>query len=58
MTLEVWFWVIYVLALLFGFWADYVPGQAYPWRGGFRHFIIFILIGIIGLRVFGSPVKG
>jgi hypothetical protein len=26
MTLEVWFWIIYVIALLFNLWSEYVPG--------------------------------
>lgn len=58
MTIEVWFWLFYVLALLLGFYFEYVPGQPYPWRGGTRHFIFFILVGLLGLRVFGSPIKG
>lgn len=58
MTLEVWFWIIYVLALLFGFYSEYTPGQPYPFPRGVRHFVFFILIGLLGLRVFGGPIKG
>ena len=57
MTLDVWFWIVMVLWLLIGFYAEYIPGQPYPvYRGG-RHFLTFIVLLIIGLRVFGGPVK-
>jgi len=57
MTLEVWYWILMLLWLLFGFWTYYVPGQPYPvWRGG-RHMLLFFVLLILGLRTFGSPVK-
>lgn len=47
-----------VMWLLLGLWAEYVPGQPYPvFRGG-RHLMTFLVLLIIGLRVFGSPIKG
>ncbi len=57
MTLEVWFWLFYVLSLLFGFWVEYTPNQPYPWPRGFRHVLFYALVGLLGLRVFGGPVK-
>ena len=57
MTLAIWFWILYVISLLFGLWAEYVPGQPYPYPRGFRHFLFYILIGILGIQVFGGPVK-
>lgn len=57
MTLQIWFWLFYVLSLIFGFWTEYIPGQAYPYPRGFRHLLFYILIGILGWHVFGSPIK-
>ncbi len=58
MTLEVWYWLFYVLSLFFGLWYDYtyMPPGAPPWRGGPR-VVLYILLLIIGLRLFGPPVK-
>lgn len=55
MTLEVWFWVIMFLWLVVGLWLEWTPG--YPYVRAGRHVLIFILLLILGWRVFGSPVK-
>jgi len=57
MSLAVWFWIVFVLSLLFGLYAEYVPGQPYPWPRGLRHFLFYVLIFILGMQVFGGPVK-
>jgi hypothetical protein len=57
MTLQIWFWLFYVLALVFGLWRDYPGTGAYPWRYGAGTFLLFVLIGILGWATFGSPVK-
>lgn len=57
MTLAIWFWIIFVLSLIFGFYYEYVPGHPYPWPRGIRHLILYLLIFILGLQVFGGPVK-
>jgi hypothetical protein len=57
MTLAVLFWVLYIISILASLWLGYVPGQPYPfqkWGGGL---LTFILVGILGFGVFGSPVK-
>jgi hypothetical protein len=57
MGANIWFWLIYVLTLIFGIWG------ANPWRpanpyGMFGSWLIlFILIGILGLHAFGSPIR-
>ena len=58
MGANIWFWLLWVLAFIFGGW------MMNPWRpagaswspfGGWM--IQFILIGILGLAVFGSPIR-
>jgi hypothetical protein len=57
MSLAVWFWVIFVISILFSLWAGYVPNQ--PWfRNWGGNLVVFVLIFILGLAVFGSPVNG
>lgn len=57
MTLAIWFWIIFVISFLFAFYADYVPGSPYPWPRGARHVILYLLILILGIQVFGGPIK-
>lgn len=57
MTKEFWFWLIMFLWFLFGLYVEYIPGQPYPYPRGARHFMMFLLFVIIGLSLFGSPVK-
>lgn len=58
MSLENWFWGIYVLTLLFGIWANY-DAAALPvfYRRGGSFLVLMVLIGIMGYRIFGSVVK-
>jgi len=55
MTLASWFWVIYVLSLLFGFWVEYTTGPN-RFYGNARHVLFYVLIGLLGYRVFNSPL--
>jgi hypothetical protein len=57
MTLQVWFWIIYVLALIFGWFGYYTAGQPFPWPRFGGHFVFWVLIGVLGWAVFGAPVK-
>jgi hypothetical protein len=56
MPISVLFWVIYIVAILFSGWAYYVPNTNWirPFGG---LFVTWILIGILGYRVFGSAIK-
>lgn len=57
MQISVWFWVIYILALLFcGFGLYRSPVEARWGYGGW--FITWILIGLLGWKLFGGPVQG
>jgi len=55
MPLSILFWVIYLVALLFGIWGTY--GQPdWPRRAG-GNFALWVLVGILGYRVFGSAIR-
>lgn len=57
MPLSTWFWVIYVLALLFGLYGTYrLPIESRFAYSGW--FVIWVLLGILGWRVFQGPVTG
>lgn len=57
MTLQIWFWLIMAIWLVFGLWGEYVPGQPYPLHHAVGHVLLFILFVLLGWQVFGSPVK-
>ena len=57
MTKDFIFWFLMFLILIFGFfstwpWVDRPSG----YRGGFN-LILFVILFIIGLALFGSPIK-
>jgi hypothetical protein len=54
MSLAIWFWIIFVIAFLFfGFWS-------YRYRETFRppDMVWWILMFLLGLKVFGGPISG
>lgn len=51
MTLGILFWVIYILATLFGGWYWRVQ----PWFAGVS--VGWVLIGVLGWQVFGPAIK-
>jgi len=54
MTLEFWFWAIFVLSIIFNGYG-YSQGPAWTgWRYG--GLVVIILMGILGWQVFGGPV--
>jgi len=57
MPKEMWFWVLYLICIVFGLGSGYTPGQPYTFRNWGGHLAIFILIGVLGWAVFGTPVK-
>ena len=57
MGANIWFWLIYVLVGVFGFWGISPYGQANSWAPWGGWFILFILVGILGLHDFGSPIR-
>jgi hypothetical protein len=57
MPLSVLFWVIYILALLFSWWGYYVPNDPGWFRRAGGMTVIWVLVGILGYRVFGPAIR-
>lgn len=57
MPLKVWFWVIYVIAILSGLWSNYEANQPLWYRKAGAYLVLWILVGILGWEVFGSLVQ-
>lgn len=57
MPLNVLFWVIYIFAILFSLWANYEAGQPMWYRRAGGYFILWVLVGILGYRVFGPAIR-
>lgn len=56
MALGLWYWLILVLWLIFSGWVGLRPnGDRYVFGGSL---VVFILLVLLGLKVFGSPVAG
>lgn len=53
MSAGIWFWIIFVLFLLLGFFGIYWWGWPL-WSGGL---IVVILLGLLGWKVFGPPIQ-
>lgn len=58
MSAGIWFWLLWVITLIFGGWGmnPWRPAGV-PWAPFGAWLILFILIGLLGLHVFGSPVR-
>ena len=58
MTINIWFWILYVISVLLGL---YLQWPSAPGPAGFRPIggwvLIMILIGLLGWGIFGSAVK-
>jgi hypothetical protein len=60
MGANIWFWLIFVLVGIFGIFAQnpWRPaGPNYAWAPFGSWLILFILIGILGISVYGSPIR-
>lgn len=57
MGVNIWFWLIYVLCVVFGTWLDWPAADRPGFRPVGRSFVVFILLGLLGFRVFGSPIQ-
>ncbi len=55
MPLQIWFWMLMALWIIFGFWRFRGDPNPAPLWGG--HLLIFLLIGTLGWQVFGAAVK-
>jgi len=58
MGANIWFWLIYVLVGVFGvFGMNPWRPAPYNWAPFGSWIVLFILVGILGLQVFGSPIR-
>jgi len=61
MPLGYFFWMIYVIAILFGAWSNYEAtpaGQSPIWmRRAGAYFVLWLLVGLLGYATFGSVFK-
>ncbi len=57
MPLSFVFWLIYLLALIFSIWGYYpfTPTNYRPFGGSI---LLFILVGLLGWKVFGFMIQG
>jgi hypothetical protein len=56
MSLSLLFWMLYILSVLFGFWANYDPAIPLWYRRAGAYFVLWILVGILGWSVFGAAL--
>jgi len=57
MPIGILFWVIYVVALLFGLWSGYEPAQPLWYRRTGAYLVLWLLVGILGYHAFGPVVR-
>jgi len=55
MPAGLWFWLIYVICVVFGGWSVWPSDSNYRPLGSWL--VVFILLGLLGWGVFGSPLK-
>ncbi len=51
MSVNIWFWLIYVLSIIFGGWINF-PFE----RRSYTFVILMVLIGLLGWAQFGGPI--
>jgi hypothetical protein len=56
MPLGILFWVLYVVAFLFGFWSNYEANQPLWIKRAGTYLVLWILVGVLGWEVFGPVV--
>ena len=57
MTISAWFWIIYVISILFGVWAEWSPTPGDPRVRRVWYVVVYILLGLLGWKAFGSPLQ-
>lgn len=56
MSIGIAFWVCYLVALIFGAWTNWpASGNIRPFGGTL---LFFLLIGLLGYKVFGAAIHG
>ena len=61
MSAGIWFWILYVLAVVFGGWGLYPISTAPGGRPGFVTYggplLLYVLLGVLGWGTFGPPIR-
>lgn len=57
MPLNYLFWGIYIFSILLGVWGYYDGAQPNWYRRFSGYIVLWILVGILGYRIFGAAVK-
>ena len=57
MTISVLFWILWIIGFIFGGVVFNRTPVESRWTGGVS-FLLYILLGMLGWAVFGSPIKG
>lgn len=56
MSLAVFFWLLYVIAVLAGLYLNYEAGQPLWYRRAGGYLLIWVLLGILGYATFGPVI--
>ena len=56
MSLQLLFWMIYIIALVFGLWSNYTPAEPFWYRRSGAYLVLWVLVGILGWEVFGAAI--
>ena len=57
MPLAILFWVILIVAFLFGAWSHRSADGKFDFTGFSGSLVLWVLLAILGWAVFGGPVK-
>ncbi len=57
MSAGIWFWLIFVLCFVFHGLGEAGTIESGPKWGWPRSIVLFVLIGLLGWGIFGSPLK-
>jgi hypothetical protein len=57
MPLNVLFWMIYIITILFSWWVSYEANQPAWYRRALGYTALWVLVGLLGYRVFGPAVR-
>jgi len=55
MTIGTMFWILMIVWLVFGFWSNWPVTNSRAIGG---HFLIWLLLFLLGWQVFGFPIRG
>lgn len=55
MSIGVLFWLLWILAIIFGAWASWPVSNLRPLGGSL---LVWVLFGLLGWKVFGFPIHG